>query len=40
MSLKKDLYYIPFPDEQEEDIINTYYREILHDHIKTYTDNK
>lgn len=40
MSLKKDVYYIPFPDEQEDDIINTYYREILHDHIKTYTDNK
>ncbi len=40
ISLKKDLYYIPHHNEQETDIIEQYYRDILHDHIKTYTDNK
>ena len=51
ISLRKDLYYIPLSlaeigditlsgEEQENNIIEKWYRTILHDHIKRYCDNK
>lgn len=51
VSLRKDLYYVPAPqqdtkdtilsfEEQENNIIEKWYRAILHDHIKKYCDNK
>lgn len=39
-SLKKDVYYVTQGQETEWDIIERFYWEILHNHIKEYMDGK